>query len=203
VGFQYQQMAQFTPVQPAMVATGFQQVQHITTAAAPAVTTNVTHSGSVIKTSERQYYRAGTEEERHRLDMLDGVADGRLNGTEIQLKGGAASSIGGGMSGMTTSTTREYFRVDDEAARAKLDAMDGVMDGRYGSAEILVRGGSTSHIHSSPTAAMKSREYYRAGDASEAARLDALDGVVDGRLQGTDIVTAPRGVKAKEVRRKK
>jgi len=206
-GHGYQPVTGFTPVVPSVhQQTHFTQAAYSVlpqtmsqvTVSAPRTTTHTTVRESAhVRTGENEYYNVSDEAMRARLDAMDGVIDGKLNGVDIRLGGG---------SHLHTTTTerviedthgREYYNVDSEAMRAKLDAMDGVIDGKFDGREINVRGSShgSNHGHRSTTrttvngASGSGREYYRADSAADAARLDAMDGVIDGRLHGTDIVT--------------
>eukprot|EP00669_Euglena_mutabilis_P006904 TRINITY_DN2357_c0_g1_i3.p1 TRINITY_DN2357_c0_g1~~TRINITY_DN2357_c0_g1_i3.p1 ORF type:complete len:383 (-),score=97.83 TRINITY_DN2357_c0_g1_i3:256-1299(-) len=73
----------------------------------------------------------------------------------------------------------------NRAAAGALDAADGVIDGRYEGAEILV-----------PTSNRGGSVY--ADDRLEAQQLDAADGVIDGRFQGHNILVPKGGSSIKQ-----
>jgi len=102
--------------------------------------------------TQQEYYRVADEEARRRLDMMDGKMDGKLNGTDIRLDGGAAFSGAAATSSTTTMvsggaaaggavglTQQEYYRVADEEALRKLDMMDGKMDGKFNGTDIQLK----------------------------------------------------------------
>jgi hypothetical protein len=214
-GAGYQPVTGFTPVVPTqqMAYTSHQQFIHQpaqvqmsqVTVSAPRTTTTTVRETAHVHSGQNEYYNVDSEAMRARLDAMDGVIDGKLNGVDIRMGTGHHGHL------HTTTTERviedthgrEYYNVDSEAMRAKLDAMDGVIDGKFNGNEINVRGGGSSSAHrgghhqvhqttrSQTTlgGASQSREYYRADNSSDAHRLDAMDGVIDGRLHGTDIVT--------------
>eukprot|EP00668_Euglena_longa_P042276 GGOE01055839.1.p1 GENE.GGOE01055839.1~~GGOE01055839.1.p1 ORF type:complete len:519 (-),score=25.31 GGOE01055839.1:370-1755(-) len=82
-----------------------------------------------------------------------------------------------------TQVTRTHTTVnvsDAEVAR-RLDAADGVIDGKMGEAEIHVKQSLASHTHTHTSS------HYNVPSDEMARRLDASDGVVDGKFKGQDI----------------
>eukprot|EP01006_Ploeotia_vitrea_P015960 TRINITY_DN46364_c0_g1_i1.p1 TRINITY_DN46364_c0_g1~~TRINITY_DN46364_c0_g1_i1.p1 ORF type:complete len:435 (-),score=111.83 TRINITY_DN46364_c0_g1_i1:154-1386(-) len=139
----------FQPVQMEQQAIVVQQpavaVQQVEVKQEPVVAASMT---------QQEYYRVADEEARRKLDMMDGKLDGKLNGTEIQIRGDAAfgGAAAAGFSGATSTTTiqggggavgmsqQEYYKVADEEARRRLDMMDGKMDGKFNGTDIQIRG---------------------------------------------------------------
>lgn len=166
-----------------------------------------------------EYYRVDNEEMRRKIDLLDGVEDGKYNGAEIRVSG-SGSQFGGGFAAASgsqfgagfaatsqTTTSRqqggqEYYRVSDEAMRRKLDLMDGVEDGKFNNAEIRVGGVSqsggfsqsatTTRVISGGSSSSRSNEYYRVNDEAMKHKLDMMDGVQDGKLRGAEIRVSGR-----------
>jgi hypothetical protein len=128
----------YTPVERTMAT-------HVTTMhVAPREAITTSHVS--VKTSGNEYYRVEDEAMRRKLDLMDGVEDGRLNGADIRVTGHSLGSSQAAGRSSTTTTTRvhasvsgnEYYRVEDEATRKRLDMMDGVEDGKLNGAQITV-----------------------------------------------------------------
>jgi len=64
-----------------------------------------------------------------RMDMEDGVMDGKRNGVEVHYKPSLSSG----------TRTSSHYMANSEAERRKLDAADGVIDGKYKGQEIQLR----------------------------------------------------------------
>ena len=90
----------------------------------------------------------------------------------------------------TNSVTRTTYYVSDADVARRLDAADGVMDGRFKGAEI-----HTSAPRATPPlpqVTSTTRSTYLVGDKDLARRLDAADGVMDGKYKGVEIRSVTR-----------
>lgn len=75
--------------------------------------------------------------------------------------------------------TKTVYNVGDAETARRLDAADGVIDGKAGNAEI--------HVKESLQAAARQSSHYNVSNAEAARRLDAMDGVIDGKYHGDAI----------------
>jgi hypothetical protein len=108
--------------------------------------------------------------------------DGRFHGRPIVQAGAPVQTFGsagyfpqGGFGGIQTFGAPMGF--GGASAAARLDAADGVMDGRFHGRPIIQAGAPQGYF---PQGGF--------GGASAAQRLDAADGVMDGRHFGRPIV---------------
>lgn len=84
----------------------------------------------------------------------------------------------------TTSITRTAYYVSNEDAARRLDAADGVIDGKYKGAEIHR---STLSGEPALSATSTQKTTYYINDEEARRKLDAADGVMDGKYKGADI----------------
>lgn len=75
--------------------------------------------------------------------------------------------------------TKTTINVSDAEMARRLDASDGVIDGRMGDAEI--------HVKESLAAQARTSSHYNVPSEDALRRLDASDGVADGKFRGTAI----------------
>jgi predicted nucleic acid-binding Zn-ribbon protein len=81
----------------------------------------------------------------------------------------------------TQVRTRTEINVSDAETARRLDASDGVMDGKMGGNQINVREGLASQARAG------SNTHYNVNSDEMARRLDASDGVIDGKFKGAEI----------------
>lgn len=80
-----------------------------------------------------------------------------------------------------TSHVHTNINVSDAALARRLDASDGVIDGKMGDAEIHLKQSLASQGQT------RTSSHYNVSSAEMARRLDASDGVIDGKFQGANI----------------
>ena len=80
---------------------------------------------------------------------------------------------------MVHTQTHTDINVSSAEMARRLDARDGVIDGKMGDAAIHVKAGLASQE--------RKETHYNVSSAEMARRLDASDGVIDGHFRGADI----------------
>lgn len=175
------------------------------TYSAPTYVTPAMHTRPALTYAAQSYaapnYAYGTvaapsQPAAYALDAADGVIDGRYFGSQVAVTRPtytapmtyAAPVSYAAPAPMAYSAPTYAIGAPTQAAAYSLDAADGRIDGRYFGSQVAVTSPSScSPCNPTPYGAMYTQPTATAPSQAAAFRLDASDGVIDGRYFGSPV----------------